>query len=67
MDFCDKHNVSVDRPLCGDLKGLQRMTNRAKAKRSGEASEHTAAVFAAFGKLNASSRKAVVFCLQSQL
>ena len=31
MAFCKKHNVSADWLLCGDLKGLQRMTNEAKA------------------------------------
>jgi hypothetical protein len=31
VDFCDKHKVSLDWLLCGDLKGLQRMTKEAKA------------------------------------
>jgi hypothetical protein len=29
--FCNKHKVSFDWLLCGDLKGLQRMTQEAKA------------------------------------
>jgi hypothetical protein len=29
--FCEKHKISMDWLLCGDLKGLQRMTKEAKA------------------------------------
>lgn len=29
-EFCSKHNVSLDWLMCGDLKGLQRMTQWAK-------------------------------------
>jgi hypothetical protein len=32
MAFCEKHNVSTDWLLSGDLKGLQRMTTWAKAE-----------------------------------
>jgi hypothetical protein len=31
MIFCEKHKVSYDWLLCGDLKGLQRMTQKARA------------------------------------
>src|SRR5258708_31326315 len=31
MLFCEKHKVSFDWLLCGDLRGLQRMTREAKA------------------------------------
>jgi hypothetical protein len=31
MDFCKKHDVSLDWLLCGDLKGLQRMKAWKKA------------------------------------
>src|SRR5690348_14663773 len=31
MVFCEKHKVSYDWLLCGDLRGLQRMTQEAKA------------------------------------
>ncbi len=30
MPFCKKHKVSFDWLLCGDLRGLQRMTREAK-------------------------------------
>ena len=30
MVFCEKHKVSFDWLLCGDLKGLQRMTSERK-------------------------------------
>jgi hypothetical protein len=30
MVFCEKHNVNFDWILCGDLKGLQRMTSERK-------------------------------------
>jgi hypothetical protein len=33
LAFCEKHNVSADWLLCGDLKGLQRMTLERKARR----------------------------------
>src|SRR5258707_12543564 len=32
MAFCKKHKISMDWLLCGDLKGLQRMTQEAKAE-----------------------------------
>jgi hypothetical protein len=35
MDFCEKHKVSFDWLLCGDLKGLQRMTLEARAVAAG--------------------------------
>lgn len=31
MAFCEKHKISMDWLLCGDLKGLQRMTCEAKS------------------------------------
>src|ERR1700733_2513427 len=31
MVFCEKHKVSFDWLLCGDLQGLHRMTKEAKA------------------------------------
>src|SRR5665647_2634899 len=31
MLFCEKHKVSYDWLLCGDLRGLHRMTQEAKA------------------------------------
>lgn len=31
LAFCEKHNVSTDWLLCGDLKGLQRMKRERKA------------------------------------
>ena len=34
MVFCKKHKVSFDWLLCGDLKGLQRMTCEAKAQQA---------------------------------
>src|SRR5260370_41991 len=32
MAFCEKHKISLDWLLCGDLQGLRRMTQEAKAK-----------------------------------
>jgi hypothetical protein len=32
MAFCQKHKISMDWLLCGDLQGLRRMTQEAKAK-----------------------------------
>lgn len=39
MLFCEKHKVSCDWLLCGDLRGLQRMTREAKAEPPPEISE----------------------------
>ena len=35
MAFCEKHKVSYDWLLCGDLAGLQRMTREHKAQAGG--------------------------------
>jgi hypothetical protein len=35
MAFCEKHKISFDWLLCGDLKGLRRMTEEAKGTSSG--------------------------------
>jgi hypothetical protein len=67
MAFCKKHNVSTDWLLCGDLKGLQRMTQWAKAEPRADTSQQMKAVLDAFGKLDAVGRKALAFYLQSQL
>jgi len=32
MAFCEKHKISMDWLLCGDLQGLRRMTQEAKAE-----------------------------------
>jgi hypothetical protein len=42
FDFCEKHKVSADWLLCGDLKGLQRMTQEAKAS---PAADHDVQIF----------------------
>jgi hypothetical protein len=34
LAFCEKHKISMDWLLCGDLKGLQRMTCEAKAQQA---------------------------------
>ena len=39
MLFCEKHKVSFDWLLCGDLRGLQRMTQEAKAAAAPETPE----------------------------
>jgi hypothetical protein len=33
MEFADRHKVSFDWLLCGDLRGLRRMTQEARASR----------------------------------
>jgi hypothetical protein len=37
IDFCKKHKVSFDWLLCGDLKGLQRMTQTPPPSEGGAA------------------------------
>ena len=39
MVFCEKHKVSYDWLLCGDLKGLHRMMGKPCAERAVEGSE----------------------------
>jgi hypothetical protein len=66
MAFCKAHKVSADWLLCGDLKGLQRMTKEAKAEPAPDQAPYRD-LLAAFGKLDRVGRKAVVNYLQTQV
>jgi hypothetical protein len=44
QDFCSRHNVSLDWPIYGDLKGLQRMKQWAKEDHGMTADEQRAEI-----------------------
>jgi hypothetical protein len=66
--FCEKHKVSMDWLLCGDLQGLQRMTQEAKAEPPAGpvVSEPYNDLLTAFGKLDSAGRRAIVKYLNTQ-
>jgi hypothetical protein len=66
MAFCEKHKVSADWLLCGDLQGLRRMTKEANAEPPPDDAPYRD-LLAAFGKLDRAGRKAVVNYLQTQV
>jgi hypothetical protein len=66
VDFCDKYKVSLDWLLCGDLKGLQRMTQEARAAPPAEQSGPYHDLLKAFGKLDMAGRRAIVSYLKTQ-
>jgi hypothetical protein len=66
VDFCEKHKVSMDWLLCGNLQGLQRMTREAKAAPSAESNQAYRNLLEAFGKLDPAGRRAVVSYLKTQ-
>jgi hypothetical protein len=66
MAFCEKHKISMDWLLCGDLKGLQRMTKEAKAEPAPDDGPYRD-LLAAFGKLDRAGRKAIVNYLSTQV
>jgi hypothetical protein len=66
MDFCEKHKVSVDWLLSGDLRELQRMTQEARAEPAVERSDAYRDLLEAFGKLDSAGKRAIVFYLKTQ-
>jgi hypothetical protein len=66
--FCEKHKVSMDWLLCGDLQGLQRMTQEARAEPPAGpvVSEPYNDLLTAFGKLDSAGRRAIVKYLNTQ-
>jgi hypothetical protein len=66
VDFWEKHKVSLDWLLSGDLQGLQRMTQEAKAAPPVEKSDAYRDLLEAFGKLDSAGRRAIVSYLKTQ-
>jgi hypothetical protein len=66
VDFCDKHKVSIDWLLSGDLQGLQRMMQEARAEPRVEQSDAYRDLLEAFGKLDPAGRRAIVSYLKTQ-
>jgi hypothetical protein len=68
MAFCEKHKVSFDWLLCGDLRGLQRMTQEAKAAPPQEIPEvQRKEVMALFSALSPRMQAVALGCLQHLL
>jgi len=65
MTFCEKHKISMDWLLCGDLHSLHRMTKEANEPPLDDAPYRD--LLAALGKLDRVGRKAVVNYLQTQV
>jgi hypothetical protein len=68
MLFCEKHKVSFDWLLCGDLRGLQRMTRQAKAAPPQEMPEaQRKQVMALFAALHPRMQAVALGCLEHLL
>jgi hypothetical protein len=68
MAFCEKHKVSFDWLLCGDLRGLHRMTREAKATPPRETSEaQRKEVMALFSALSPRMQAVALGCMQELL
>jgi hypothetical protein len=68
MLFCEKHKVSYDWLLCGDLRGLQRMTREAKATPPEEMPEaQRKQVMALFSALSPRMQTVALGCMQELL
>jgi hypothetical protein len=66
MAFCEKHCVSMEWLLCGDLKALQKMTREpVKSPASIEIAYKT--LLESFGKLDRAGQVAIVSYLQTQI
>jgi len=68
IPFCQKHGVSAEWLLCGDLKALQKMTRERKEETKSAAStdEHCKLLLETWGKLNRELRTAMVLYLNTQ-
>jgi hypothetical protein len=64
IDFCKKHKVSVDWLLCGDLKGLRRMTEEAKGTSSGSLDGRIVQLGRSFDALPPEKQKLALLVLQ---
>lgn len=68
MLFCEKHKVSFDWLLCGDLRGLQRMTQEAKAAAAPEMPEaQRKEVMRLFSALSPRMQTVALGCMQELL
>jgi hypothetical protein len=64
LAFCDKHKVSLDWLLCGDLKGLRRMTEEAKGTSSGSLDGRIVQLGRSFDALPPEKQKLALLVLQ---
>jgi hypothetical protein len=67
MAFCKKHKVSSDWLLCGDLRGLHRMTQEAKAAPQEIPDALRKEVMARFSALSPRMQTAALGCMQELL
>jgi hypothetical protein len=66
VDFSEKHGVSMDWLLSGDLQGRRRMAQEAKAPPSAESNQAYRDLLEAFGKLDPAGKRAIVSYLKTQ-
>jgi hypothetical protein len=66
-EFCEKHDVSMDWLMDGDLKGLQRMTREAKAPKPQPSNEDWKHLFETFGRLDSGARAALLSYFRTQI
>jgi hypothetical protein len=64
MVFCEKHKVSFDWLLCGDLQGLRRMTQEAKATQSATIEAQRKEIVRLFQELSPRMQAAALGCMQ---
>jgi hypothetical protein len=64
MAFCEKHKISFDWLLCGDLKGLRRMTEEAKGTSSGSLDGRIVQLGRSFDALPPEKQKLALLVLQ---
>ena len=64
MAFCKKHEVSYDWLLCGDLRGLQRMSQKTFAKQPEITEAERKEALSLYCSLSARNRTAVLGCMR---
>src|SRR5258706_11106230 len=65
--FCEKHKISLDWLLCGDLRGLHRMTQEAKATPREMPEAQRKEVMALFSALPPRMQTVALGCMQELL
>jgi hypothetical protein len=64
MAFCEKHKVSMDWLLCGDLQGLRRMTQEAKTTQCETIEAQRKEIVRLFHALSPRMQAAALACIQ---
>lgn len=67
MTFCEKYKISFDWLLCGDLRGLHRMTQEAKATPTEMPEAQRKEIMALFSALSPKLQAVALGCMQELL